>query len=221
MTSKNTKKESMSFNKLIAYFAGGFVIFIILAIIAIKMIAVKRVETVVHRVNAENNSQQAEKLSLFEEREAAKRKAAAAEMSRARNAAVTDVATQLTVLSGKITTQNQLISAQTQQINNLTNRVSVIENARQNRSIEIIKPDPVKKETQATPSVEATKKQQMLGASAGYKTLAIVSSRAWIKAGEGEDSVVAGDPLPPIKRQPYVKSIDADTGIFISSPLTR
>jgi hypothetical protein len=49
---------------------------------------------------------------------------------------------------------------------------------------------------------------------AGYKTMAVVGNRAWIRTSEGvEDSVTVGDPLP----RPRVRSIDRDKGVVIMS----
>ena len=48
----------------------------------------------------------------------------------------------------------------------------------------------------------------------GYKTMAIVSDRAWVRMPDGtEDSATTGDALP----RPRVRSVTQDTGVVITS----
>jgi hypothetical protein len=47
---------------------------------------------------------------------------------------------------------------------------------------------------------------------------AVVVHRAWVKKGDSEDSIKAGDTLPPVQRELKVLSVDRDSGIVVTAP---
>ena len=201
--------KNMSFGKLMAIFGGSLVVVIILAVVIIKATSgPKPGSTVVtQRHQTQFQSQQPDILAeqLRREQEAS---AAAREMS----------AQQAQAMQQALQQQNQAVMQRLDGIaiglNALDQRVAAIENSRRPTGVEVIKPEPKPR----TPPVKQLEKGATpLPANSGYKVQATVGKRAWIAAGEHEDSVSVGETLPPVKKPLVVRAVDNESGIVITS----
>lgn len=201
--------KNMSFGKLMAIFGGSLVVVIILAVVIIKATSgPKPGSTVVtQRHQTQFQSQQPDILAeqLRREQEAS---AAAREMS----------AQQAQAMQQALQQQNQAVMQRLDGIaiglNALDQRVAAIENSRRPTGVEVIKPE---RKPRTSPVKQLEKGATPLPANSGYKVQATVGKRAWIAAGEHEDSVSVGETLPPVKKPLVVRAVDNESGIVITS----
>jgi hypothetical protein len=104
-------------------------------------------------------------------------------------------------------------------VSGLDSRVSALESGRGVTSAtgagrKVATHHKAKNATRAPAALQTTASVKPAEDLSGYKTMAVVSHRAWIKAPDGtEDSVVQGDALPRAK----VKSVNVDTGVVITT----
>ncbi len=207
--SKENIMKNMSFGKLMAIFGGSLVVVIILAVVIIKATSgPKPGSTVVtQRHQTEFQPQQPVILAdqLRREQEAS---AAAREMS----------AQQAQAMQQALQQQNQAVMQRLDGIaiglNALDQRVAAIENSRRPTGVQVIKPE---RKPRTSPVKQLEKGATPLPANSGYKVLATVGKRAWIAAGEHEDSVSGGETLPPVKKPLVVRAVDNESGIVITS----
>lgn len=201
--------KNMSFGKLMAIFGGSLVVVIILAVVIIKATSgPKPGSTVVtQRHQTQFQPQQPDILAeqLRREQEAS---AAAREMS----------AQQAQAVQQALQQQNQAVMQRLDGIaigmNALDQRVAAIENGRRPTGVEVIKPE---RKPRTSPVKQLEKGATPLPANSGYKVQATVGKRAWIAAGEHEDSVSVGETLPPVKKPLVVRAVDNESGIVITS----
>lgn len=201
--------KNMSFGKLMAVFGGSLVVVIILAVVIIKATSgPKPGSTVVtQRHQTQFQPQQPDILAeqLRREQEAS---AAAREMS----------AQQAQAVQQALQQQNQAVMQRLDGIaigmNALDQRVAAIENGRRPTGVEVIKPE---RKPRTSPVKQLEKGATPLPANSGYKVQATVGKRAWIAAGEHEDSVSVGETLPPVKKPLVVRAVDNESGIVITS----
>lgn len=201
--------KNMSFDKLMAIFGGSLVVVIILAVVIIKATSgPKPGSTVVtQRHQTQFQPQQPDILAeqLRREQEAS---AAAREMS----------AQQAQAMQQALQQQNQAVMQRLDGIaiglNALDQRVAAIENSRRPTSVQVIKPE---RKPRTSPVKQLEKGATPLPANSGYKVQATVGKRAWIAAGEHEDSVSVGETLPPVKKPQVVRAVDNESGIVITS----
>lgn len=201
--------KNMSFGKLMAIFGGSLVVVIILAVVIIKATSgPKPGSTVVtQRHQTQFQPQQPDILAeqLRREQEAS---AAAREMS----------AQQAQAMQQALQQQNQAVMQRLDGIaiglNALDQRVAAIENGRRPTGVEVIKPE---RKPRTSPVKQLEKGATPLPANSGYKVQATVGKRAWIAAGEHEDSVSVGETLPPVKKPLVVRAVDNESGIVITS----
>lgn len=206
---KENSMKNMSFGKLMAIFGGSLVVVIILAVVIIKATSgPKPGSTVVtQRHQTQFQSQQPDILAeqLRREQEAS---AAAREMS----------AQQAQAMQQALQQQNQAVMQRLDGIaiglNALDQRVAAIENSRRPTGVEVIKPE---RKPRTSPVKQLEKGATPLPANSGYKVQATVGKRAWIAAGEHEDSVSVGETLPPVKKPLVVRAVDNESGIVITS----
>lgn len=207
--SKENSMKNMSFGKLMAIFGGSLVVVIILAVVIIKATSgPKPGSTVVtQRHQTQFQPQQPDILAeqLRREQEAS---AAAREMS----------AQQAQAMQQALQQQNQAVMQRLDGIaiglNALDQRVAAIENSRRPTGVEVIKPE---RKPRTSPVKQLEKGATPLPANSGYKVQATVGKRAWIAAGEHEDSVSVGETLPPVKKPLVVRAVDNESGIVITS----
>jgi hypothetical protein len=207
--SKENSMKNMSFGKLMAIFGGSLVVVIILAVVIIKATSgPKPGSTVVtQRHQTQFQPQQPDILAeqLRREQEAS---AAAREMS----------AQQAQAMQQALQQQNQAVMQRLDGIaiglNALDQRVAAIENSRRPTGVQVIKPE---RKPRTSPVKQLEKGATPLPANSGYKVQATVGKRAWIAAGEHEDSVSVGETLPPVKKPLVVRAVDNESGIVITS----
>lgn len=201
--------KNMSFGKLMAIFGGSLVVVIILAVVIIKATSgPKPGSTVVtQRHQTQFQTQQPDILAeqLRREQEAS---AAAREMS----------AQQAQAMQQALQQQNQAVMYRLDGIaiglNALDQRITAIENSRRPTGVQVIKPE---RKPRTSPVKQLEKGATPLPANSGYKVQATVGKRAWIAAGEHEDSVSVGETLPPVKKPLVVRAVDNESGIVITS----
>lgn len=211
--SKENSMKNMSFGKLMAIFGGSLVVVIILAVVIIKATSgPKPGSTVVtQRHQTQFQTQQPDILAeqLRREQEAsAAASAAAREMS----------AQQAQAMQQALQQQNQAVMYRLDGIaiglNALDQRITAIENSRRPTGVQVIKPE---RKPPTFPVKQLEKGATPLPANSGYKVQATVGKRAWIAAGEHEDSVSVGETLPPVKKPLVVRAVDNESGIVITS----
>lgn len=201
--------KNMSLGKLMAIFGGSLVVIIILAVVIIKATSgPKPGSTVVtQRYQTQFQPQQPDILAeqLRREQEAS---AAAREMA----------AQQAQAMQQALQQQNQAVMQRLDGIatglNALDQRVTAIENSRRPTGVQVIKPE---RKPRTSPVKQLEKGATPLPANSGYKVQATVGKRAWIAAGEHEDSVSVGETLPPVKKPLVVRAVDNESGIVITS----
>ncbi len=201
--------KDMSFGKLMAIFGGSLVVVIILAVVVIKANSGPKPGTkvVTQRYQTQDQPQGPDILAeqLRREQEAAE---TAREMS----------AKQARAIEQAIQQQNQAVMQRLDGISTgmlaLEQRVSAIENIRRPTSVQIIKPENAPR---AQPVKKLERGAAQLPANSGYKVQATVGKRAWIAAGEHEDSVTVGETLPPVQKPWVVRAVDNESGIVVTS----
>jgi len=207
--SKENSMKNMSFGKLMAIFGGSLVVVIILAVVIIKATSgPKPGSTVVtQRHQTQFQPQQPDILAEQLRREQVA-SAAAREMS----------AQQSQAMQQALQQQNQAVMQRLDGIaiglNALDQRVAAIENSRRPTGVQVIKPE---RKPRTSPVKQLEKGATPLPANSGYKVQATVGKRAWIAAGEPEDSVSVGETLPPVKKPLVVRAVDNESGIVITS----
>ena len=207
--SKENSMKNMSFGKLMAIFGGSLVVVIILAVVIIKATSGPKLGSTVvtQRHQTQFQPQQPDILAeqLRREQEAS---AAAREMS----------AQQAQAMQQALQQQNQAVMQRLDGIaiglNALDQRVAAIENSRRPTGVQVIKPE---RKPRTSPVKQLEKGATPLPANSGYKVQATVGKRAWIAAGEHEDSVSVGETLPPVKKPLVVRAVDNESGIVITS----
>lgn len=207
--SKENSMKNMSFGKLMAIFGGSLVVIIILAVVIIKATSGPKLGSTVvtQRHQTQFQPQQPDILAeqLRREQEAS---AAAREMS----------AQQAQAMQQALQQQNQAVMQRLDGIaiglNALDQRVAAIENSRRPTGVQVIKPE---RKPRTSPVKQLEKGATPLPANSGYKVQATVGKRAWIAAGEHEDSVSVGETLPPVKKPLVVRAVDNESGTVITS----
>ena len=98
-------------------------------------------------------------------------------------------------------------------LSNLDARVTALEGKRAGTSTTARKPT-THRTTQAAAKKPAEDKEKSLSDMPGYKSMAVVSNRAWVAAPDGnEDSVTKGELLPRAR----VRSMNVETGIVVTT----
>lgn len=98
-------------------------------------------------------------------------------------------------------------------LSNLDARVTALEGKRAGTSATARKPT-THRTTQAAAKKPAEDKEKSLSDMPGYKSMAVVSNRAWVAAPDGnEDSVTKGELLPRAR----VRSMNVETGIVVTT----
>lgn len=208
--------KNWSFGKLIGVFAGSFVALIVIAVVVLKATSSPTAKT--KRV-AQVQAQQAQParmdvLSI----ELAKSK----EQAQAALQAQQNSEKQLAIIRQESQRNTQLLLERIQQMDTkfaqLDLRMDHFEQSRQR--VEIIKPPrkPVAPAVQPVRTQAHVSRANAMPSSSGYKVQAVVGHRAWVQNGDGEDSVKAGDKLPPAQRELKVLKIDSNSGIVVTSP---
>jgi len=201
--------KNMSFGKLMAIFGGSLVVVMILAVVIIKATSGPKIgrTIVTQRHQPQFQPEQPDILAeqLRREQEIS---AAAREIS----------AQQAQAMQQALQQQNQVVMQQLDSIasglSSLNQRVTSLENSRRATEVQIIKPDR-KSRTSATNQSE--REGTPIPSDSGYKVQATVGKRAWITAGEHDDSVSVGEILPPVKTPMIVHAVDNESGIIITS----
>ncbi len=203
--------KNMSFGKLMAIFGGSLVVVMIIAIIVIKASSGPKIGTVVkQRSQQQFQSQQPDILAEQLRREQEAADAARASLTQAQ---AVQQATQQ-AMQQQTQALLQRLDGMANSINMLEQRIASIESSRRPTSVEIVKPE---RKPHDEKKKRLEKQAAMPSADADYRVIATVSKRAWIAAGENEDSVTEGEPLPPVKKPPVVQTIDKDAGTVITS----
>lgn len=204
--------KNMSFGKLLAIFGGSLVTIMIIAIIVIKVTSAPKVGTVVRQRNPQQQFQQQQPDILAEqlrrEQEAADTARASLQKAQATQQAMQQAMQQQTQILV------QRLDGMASSISMLEQRIASIENSRRPTSVEIVRPERKPRNDQGK---QLEKRAEPLPANADYRVIATVSKRAWVAAGENEDSVTEGDALPPVIKPPVVQAINKDAGTVITS----
>ncbi|NIF27708.1 type IV secretion protein DotF [Pantoea sp. Tr-811] len=204
--------KNWSFGKLIGVFAGSFVALILIAVVVIK--AGSSPSASARRV-AQTQAQTVQQprmdvlsLELAKSREQTQAALQAQENSEKQLKIVRQESQQNTQLL-----LNQ-IKAMDTTLAGLEKRMQHYEQSRQH--VEIVKPP--RKSHLVAPAQGVASRAHSIPQSSGYKVQAVVGHRAWVKNGDSEDSIKAGDKLPPVQRELKVVAIDRDSGIVVTSP---
>jgi len=197
--------QNISFGKLMAIFGGSLVVVIILAVVIINATSGPNPgsKVVTQRYQTQIQPQQPDILAeqLRREQEAS---AAAREM----------FAQQAKTMEAMQQALQQRLDGISSELNALDQRVAAIENSRRPTGVQVIKPE---RKPRTYPVKQLEKGSEPLPANSGYKVQATVGKRAWIAAGEHEDSVSVGETLPPVKKPLVVRAVDNESGIIITS----
>lgn len=204
--------KNMSFGKLMAIFGGSLLVVMIIAAIVVKASTGNNLRTVVkERVQQRNQTQQQPDIlaeQLRREQEAADAARASLTQAQAAQQAIQQAMQQQTQI------MTQRLDGMVNSISMLEQRIASIESSRRPTSVEIVKPERKPRDGQEK---RLEKRAEPLPANSDYRVIATVSKRAWIAAGENEDSVTEGEPLPPVQKPPVVHAIDKDAGTVITS----
>ncbi|WDM58777.1 hypothetical protein K4A76_20425 [Pseudomonas sp. NEEL19] len=204
--------KNWSFGKLIGVFAGSFLALIVLAVVVIK--ATSSPAAKAKRVT-QSQAQMAQpaRMDVLSIELAKSREQAQAALQAQENSEK-----QLKIVREESQRNTQLLLSQIKALDttlsSLQQRMGAYENSRQH--VEVIKPP--RREPAPAAAQSYAKRAHPIPQSTGYKVQAVVGHRAWVKHGEGEDSVKAGDPLPPAQRELKVLAVDRDSGIVVTSP---
>ncbi|ARR15295.1 MULTISPECIES: hypothetical protein [Xanthomonas] len=198
----STKKQSMSFGKLLGIFGGSMVLLMIVAVIIIKVSSGSPNNEVVTRKPVQAQQQVKEQQPEAD---------IISEMDRRQS-----LANQENAASAAAQQRQQALAMQVEALSvdleSLRSRITALESGRS--SDLVVKPQRRSSQAKARSYPAGS---SVLPTYSGYKVQATVSGRAWIESEGGEDSVRVGDTLPPDKR---VEAISPDTGVIIS-PRTR
>lgn len=203
--------KNWSFGKLIGVFAGSFVALIVVAVVVIKASsspAAKAKRTAQAQAQSVQPRMDVLSIELAKSREQAQAALQAQENSEK----------QLKIVREESQRNTQLLLSQIKALDNnlsgLTQRMHDFEQSRQR--VEIVKPP--RREPAPVASQRYAKSAHPIPQSSGYKVQAVVGHRAWVKNGDSEDSIKAGDTLPPVQRELKVLSVDRDSGIVVTAP---
>lgn len=201
----NRSKKKMPFATLMGIFAGTLVAIIIVAVVVIKAMAPTSQNRVVSKkVNTPApvyQPVQESKTNAIELQEMQKLYQQQSHILRQSVQQQQNMTQRLESISSGIATLEQ--------------RVATIESSKTaTKRVEIVKPERIPR---ASKSEEYVRNSIILPVSSGYKVQATVGKRAWITAGEVEESVTVGEVVPPIKSSLYVHTIDAQKGLVITS----
>jgi len=204
--------KNWSFGKLIGVFAGSFVALIVVAVVVIK--ATSSPAGKARRVaQAQAQSMQAPRMDVLSIELAKSREQAQAALQAQENSEK-----QLKIVRQESQRNTQLLLEQIKSLDDnlsgLKQRMDYYEQSRQR--VEIVKPP--RKQPAPAESQRYARSAHPIPQSTGYKVQAVVGHRAWVKNGDSEDSVKAGDPLPPVQRELKVLAVDRDSGIVVTSP---
>lgn len=204
--------KNWSFGKLLGVFAGSFVALIILAVVVMKMSASPATKAK-RMAQAQAQAVQQPRMDVLSI-ELAKSK----EQAQAALLAQQNSDKQLKIVRQESERNTQLLLSQIKQLDStlagLNQRMDYFEASRQR--VEIVKPPrkaPVQNAAQGL-----AHNARSIPQSTGYKVQAVVGHRAWVKSGDREDSVKAGETLPPVQRELKVLAVDRDSGIVVTSP---
>ncbi|WP_460199027.1 hypothetical protein ACE15N_21675 (plasmid) [Xanthomonas campestris pv. passiflorae] len=202
----STKKQSMSFGKLLGIFGGAMLLLMIVAVVIIKFSSGGPKNEVVTRKPVSAQQQHVEEQQPEGD--------IIAEMDRRQSLA--DQENAASAASAAAQQRQQALAMQVEalsvDVESLRSRIAALESGRS--SDLVAKPQRRSSQARARSYPAGS---SVLPTSSGYKVQATVSGRAWIESEGGEDSVRVGDTLPPDKR---VEAISPDTGVIIS-PRTR
>ncbi|MBP2260256.1 hypothetical protein [Pseudomonas sp. BP8] len=204
--------KNWSFGKLLGVFAGSFVALIIIAVVVIK--TTSSPATKAKRVaQAQAQAAQGPRMDVLSIELAKSKEQAQAALQAQQNSEK-----QLKIVRQESERNTQLLLRQINQLDStiagLNQRMDTFEASRQR--VEIVKPPrkaPVQNQAQGL-----AKNAHPIPQSTGYKVQAVVGHRAWVQSGDREDSVKAGDPLPPVRRELKVLAVDRDSGIVVTTP---
>ncbi|MGS0567166.1 hypothetical protein [Xanthomonas oryzae] len=198
----STKKQSMSFGKLLGIFGGSMVLLMIVAVTIIKVSSGSPKNEVVTRKPVQAQQQVKEQQPDADIISEIDRRQSLANQENAASAAAQQRQQALAMQ----------VEALSVDLESLRSRITALESGRS--SDLVVKPQRRSSQARARSYPAGS---SVLPTSSGYKVQATVSGRAWIESEGGEDSVRVGDTLPPDKR---VEAISPDTGVIIS-PRTR
>lgn len=204
--------KNWSFGKLIGVFAGSFLALIVLAVVVIKATSSPSAKAR-RTMQAQAQSVQQPRMDVLSIELAKSREQAQAALLAQENSEK-----QLKIVREESQRNTQLLLSQIKALDNnlsgLQQRMKFYEDSRQR--VEVIKPP--RRESAPAVAQGYAKRAHPIPQSTGYKVQAVVGHRAWVKNGDSEDSVKAGDPLPPVQRELKVLAVDRDSGIVVTSP---
>jgi len=204
--------KNWSFGKLIGVFAGSFLALIVVAVVVIKASSSPAAKTK-RTAQIQAQSAQQPRMDVLSIELAKSREQAQAALQAQENSEK-----QLKIVREESQRNTQLLLSQIKNLDNsmsqLTQRMNSYEQNRQR--VEIVKPP--RRAPAPAASQGYARSAHPIPQSSGYKVQAVVGHRAWVKNGESEDSVKAGDKLPPVQRELKVLSVDRDSGIVVTSP---
>ncbi|MBC3479080.1 hypothetical protein HU761_23125 [Pseudomonas sp. SWRI59] len=203
--------KNWSFGKLLGVFAGSFVALILIAVMVMKVSSspakAKRMTP------AQAQAAQQPRMDVLSIELAKSKEQAQAALEAQQNSEK-----QLKIVRQESQHNTQLLLNQIKQLDStlsgLNQRMDYFEASRQR--VDIVKPP--RKAPVATPAQGLAKGGHAIPQSSGYKVQAIVGHRAWVKSGEREDSVKAGERLPPVQRELNVLAVDGNSGIVVTAP---
>ncbi|MBB3269650.1 hypothetical protein I5Q41_17600 [Pseudomonas monteilii] len=204
--------KNWSFGKLIGVFAGSFVALIVVAVVVMKATSSPAAKA---RRMAQNPTQsvQQPRMDVLSIELAKSREQAQAALQAQENSEK-----QLKIVREESQRNTQLLLSQIKALDNnltgLNQRMDYFEQSRQR--VEIVKPP--RREPAPVVSQARARSVHPIPQSSGYKVQAVVGHRAWVKNGDSEDSIKAGDTLPPVQRELKVLSVDRDSGIVVTAP---
>jgi len=190
--------NDMSVGKIAGLVLGSLVAVILLAVVVIKVTSTPKVPAQVAAQSTKRPDQFKDAPDILNER-----------LNSAQQQAARARADQQAIASAL----KQFEDGQQQQQQVLMNRLSAFEQRLANvegsrNRVEVVKPP---REVHPAPSV-ATRKTSL---PQGYSLEATVSHRAFIRAGDQPDSLLAGESLPPVQYGPRIKSV-TDGGVAIA-----
>jgi len=197
--------KNMSLGKLMAIFAGSLVVIVIITVIIAKATSAPSPSKVVtQRYQMQQFQPQQPDILAEQFRRAQEKFAAEREM----------YLQQAQAMQQALQQQMQRIDSIANSLKTMDQRIAAIEKKLHPTGVQVIKPE-------RKPRKSLVKKKSDEGcamlSNSGYNVLATVGKRAWIAAGEHEDSVSVGDPLPPVKKPLVVRAVDNESGVVITS----
>lgn len=205
--------KGWSFGKLMAVFGGAFFAIIIITVVVLKASSSptgKRVSTPNPALQQPQQQSQIDVMSL--------QLAASQKQAQEALQAQTNSQQQLAVVREEMRRNNQIMMTQFSQItakqDEMKRRMDLMDAGR--ATVQIIKPP--RKDPAKSPSQIAAANAKPIPESSGYKVQATVGNRAWIKAGDREESLKPGEKLPPVSKPLQIQSVDSSSGLVIMAP---